>query len=165
MRIMEIGDAIAELLEPWDTGTAPATLDGRRFAIANSGVVVDLNMTRPELFEAERLYLWPTSHQHTLAGAGSPPEEICRWAWTALYVADRQDEEAQVSMRRDVSDAMDEKAHDYAAAIASHRSRLADGSPAPWGHIETSIDHGANRTFGVRGIAATITGYRIAQYA
>lgn len=166
MRIVEIGDAIAELLEPWDAGDGPeTTFDGRTTAIADSGTIVDLNMSRPDLFEAGHLYVWPTSHRHVLEGAGNPAEERCLSEWTALYVIDREDEEAQVSIRRDVSVALDEKAHAYAAAIATHRVKLANGSTAPWDHIQTEIDHGANRTFGVRGIAARISAYRIASYA
>lgn len=165
MRLVEVNDALAFLLEPWDLVPGPVDVRGSRTVTAQSGVVVDLNMARPELFEPGHLYVWPTEHRHTLEGAGNPPEEACRFTFTALFVMDREDEEAQVAFRRDVSVALDDKAHDYAAAVAGHRTKLEDGSPAPWDHIATTIDHGATRTFGVRGIAAMIGGYRIAQYA
>ena len=165
MQILPIGQAIAELLEPWDPAPGPVDDNGGRHVVAQSGVVVDLNMTRPELFEANHLYVWPTVHRHTLLGAGNPPEELCSWSFECLFVVDREDEEAQVAMRRDVADALDTKAHAYAAAVAAHRTRTRDGSTAPWGHIETAVDHGASRTFGVRGVAVAVSGNRVAIYS
>lgn len=164
MQINPIGQEIARLLEPWDDVPGPVDVDGRRSVVAESGTTVDLNMARPEEFEPNRLYVWPTAHRHALEGAGNPPEERCIWSFACLFVVDREDEEPQVSFRRDVADQLDARAHLYAAAVAGHRTKLRDGTTAPWGMIESAVDHGAARTFGVRGVVVQVSGYRIAIY-
>lgn len=165
MRINDVGEAIAKLVEPWPDVPGPVTsAEGVRDVTAVSGVVVDLNMARPNEWEANRLYVWPLLHQHPLAGAGNPPEEREDFTFQLVYVADRASEEARIQARRSVSDALDEKGHSYAAAIAANRSRYAAGTPAPWGHLATAIDHNTTVTFGVRGIGVLVAGNRFVQY-
>lgn len=160
--INELGEAIALLLEP--STTAPATVDGVRTVTADSGAIVDLNMARPFEWKPGMLYAWPTRHDHALAGAGNPPEEQENFAFQFVYCADRLGEEPQLQARRDVSDALDAKAAAYAAAVAANRSKYADGTPAPWDLLTSSINHDTTHTFGVRGVAAVVSGYRIVRY-
>jgi len=157
--VIEVVDAVAELLEPW-TPSEPMERDGSRTVVAQSGVTVDLNSTEPTVWRPNTLYLWVESDTHNLAGVGNPPEEREDFTITAIYVLDAGDEEAKQRRTRSVSEGLDQKAHEYAAAIAANRSKYAAGGPAPWQHLQSVLDNDLLRAFNVRGIGLRIEGYR-----
>jgi hypothetical protein len=157
--MIDLIDAIAELIEPW-TPAEPTERRGIREVRAQSGTVVDLNAAEPFSWEPNHLYLWDEGDIHALAGVGNPPEEQERFSIAAIYVADSGDEEAQRRRTRTVSAALSQKRHEYAAAIAANRSKYATGGATPWAHLESSLDADLLREFNVRGFALRITGYR-----
>lgn len=157
--MMDVIDALAELLEPWAPAT-PVDRNWSRTVKANSGTVVDLNGAEPILWEANHLYLFEDGDQHALAGVGNPPEERELFSIVAIYVADSGDEEAKQRRTRAVSEALDVRRHGYAAAIAANRSRYATGGATPWQHLESSLDADFVRNFNIRGFALRISGYR-----
>lgn len=157
--MLDLIDAIAELLEPWQPDE-PRLRNGSLEVAAQSGTVVDLNAAEPVIWQPNHLYLWDEGDQHALAGVGNPPEEREVFEVTAIYVADSQDEEAKQRRTRAVSEALDLKRHEYAAAIAANRSKYVSGGATPWSHLESSLDADFVRDINVRGFALRITGYR-----
>ena len=165
MTLNELGEQLLKLIEPWPGVPGPATdQDGRRTVTATSGIVVDLNLARPYEPAAGTLYGWFTTEQHLLAGVGNPPEERELFTFQVLYSVDRLGEEGRATHRRDVSDAIDARAHAYAAALAANRSTYAaDGSPTPWSHVQTTSILRDTATFDVRGFSLVANGYRYLQ--
>lgn len=160
MNINELAEAMARVMEPW-TDAPAEDAEGSRTVVADSGARVDLNMRRPVEHDPNTLYLWPTTHAHSPEGAGNPPEERENFSLQALYVVERLGEEPQLRARRDVSDALVERAELYAARIRANRSQYANGSPAPWQHaFVAAIQHDTAVTFGARGIGLLVSGYR-----
>lgn len=157
--MIDLIDAIAELLEPWQPDQ-PRLRDGSYEVRAVSGVVVDLNAAEPTSWQKNHLYLFVEADTHALAGAGNPPEEQERFSIAAIFSADSRDEEAKQRRTRAVSESLLAKQHTYAAAIAANRSKYASGGATPWKHLESSLDNDLLREFNVRGFALRINGYR-----
>lgn len=162
MTLNELGEALLALVEPWPAVPGPATaVDGSRTVVADSGVAVDLNLARPYDPDPDTLYGWFTTETHALAGVGNPPEERENFTFQMLFSVDRIGEEGRATHRRDVSDAIDSRAHAYAAALAANRSTYAvSGAPTPWDHVQTGPITRDITTFDVRGFALVATGYR-----
>ena len=165
MTLNELGEALLALVEPWPEDPGPlTTVDGRRSTRALSGVTVDLNVARPYDPDPDTLYGWFVNEAHQLAGVGNPPEERENFTFQILYSVDRLGEEGRATHRRDVSDALDAKAHVYAAALAANRSTYqSSGEPTPWQHVQTTSILRDTTTFDVRGFSLIATGYRYLQ--
>lgn len=153
--MLDLIDAVAALFEPWTAPTVPVERDGVRTVAADSGVVVDLNGSRPFEFEANHLYLWPMADVHELVESGNPPVEQERFELQVLFVADSADEEAKQIRRRAVTAALEDKAHGYLALVRQNRSKHPD-----WQHMTGRLDHDTIRNFNVRGAAVRLAGYR-----
>lgn len=162
MTLNELGEELLALVEPWPAVPGPGVdQDGRRTVAAASGVTVDLNLARPYEPAGDTVYGWFVTEAHQLAGVGNPPEERETFTFQVLFSVDRLGEEGRATHRRDVSDAIDARAHAYAAALAANRSTYAvDGAPTPWSHVQTASILRDTATFDVRGFSLVATGYR-----
>ena len=165
MTLNQLGETLLALVEPWGPDPGPQTeVDGRRHVVADSGISIDLNLARPYDPDPDTLYGWFVNEQHQLAGVGNPPEEREVFTFQILYSVDRLGEEGRATHRRDVSDAIDARAHAYAAALADNRSTYREsGEPTPWQHVQTTSILRDTTTFDVRGFSLVATGYRYLQ--
>jgi hypothetical protein len=161
MAILETLDAILTMLEP-----GGAIDPGTDLRTSTSGVVVDHSGEEPFRtdFAPNVLYGRPVADEHQRQGVGgaTTTPEVERFTLELSYVVDSQAEYDAKRRKRSVSDALDGKAHDYAALIRRNRSRYDDGTPAPWHDLNLSgLDWSRLRSLNVRGVTLRLTGYRV----
>lgn len=151
--MIDVVDAVLNLLEAGGAVDPKTSL--RK---ATSGIVVDHTAERPPqtAFSKGYLYCYPVQDDHRAPDLGKREDFVIE----ALYIADRADEEAQLTARREVSVELDTKAHAYSDVIDANRTRAA---ARPWDYLTlASINWDRLRSFNVRGVALRITGWRYA---
>ena len=153
--MLDVVDAILNLVEPGGVLNADTS---RR--VATSEVVVDHNGAEPfTTWDPNALYGYIVTDTHR------PPDFADREDFVVeiVRVADSTAEETQQRRLRDVSEQLDDSAHDYAGILDQNRSR---GTGRPWDYITVaSIDWDRLRRINERAVAIRITGWRYREAA
>lgn len=138
--LIDVVDEIRNLLEP----------DG-------SGVAKNDDVAQPFSYEHNTLYAWTGGpDEHRQYGDGRADEE--HFTVEIGYAVSDLGERRTKDRRRDISVALDAKAHGYAAVVRANRTR-----GTLWRGLAITIRHNDIRTVGKdakRGFRATITGWR-----
>lgn len=108
--------------------------------------------SEPFIYRPGVLYVWEEDHDAT--DEALPGTLIHRWRATAIWTADRLDEQARGQARREVSVALDAKESAYLAILH------ANTQTQDWDHIQARVDHDLIRALGVRGFALRLSGYQ-----
>ena len=142
--MIEIGDALIELLEP---------------SGASRTVEVDDSFAAPNDFAENTLYAFPTTHSFERVGTGAADglgwgEVQERFAIRIVYATKNTAEEPQGTRERDVTVTLEAKAEEYVDKIL--RSQTGD----QWDNLAVIVDHDFLRQFAIRGVSLVVSGYK-----
>jgi hypothetical protein len=167
--MLDLLDAIAELLEPVPTlpddadpeTWTPATFEfhGHEYPVGASGVIRDDSGAEPFDFLPGWLYAFGTGDTRSPTGAG--PEDRQDFEITAVYSADAEAETGSGIRTRDLTAALDAKRDGYLRAVRECRNGYVRDGRRTWEHLIASADFDYLRTFGVRGVAIRLEGWRL----
>lgn len=155
---MMLVDALLELLEP-AAAVQPAWATAEHDA-GTSGTIRDRTGAEPFVYEGRQDTVFAfevDDDRRSFAGVGADGagEDLIRFAYEIVYVADSGLEEAEQIRTRAVSELIDAKRELYMQRIRAVRSG------ATWIDLRATVDVDYVRSFGVRGFAIRLYGLRL----